>query len=340
MKKIIAVILISIGFGMSSNAQDAQFSQYYSSPLYLNPGFAGTGQAQRIMINSRIQWASLPSSFTTNAVAWDMNVPGINSGIGVMAMVDKAGSVNLTTANIGVLYASKIQFSKNWIFSPGLQFAYGSRMIDTNKLLLGDQIEWNGPTSDDIVNKLTNKSFFDFSAGGVIYNRNFWFGVSAHHLNQPNYSILGEDSKVPVKYSVHSGYRFPLDFGPLSANKISGMTTSFVYKQQGQFKMLDIGANAMYDPIMFGLWYRGIPLTKSMDNAIRRDALVLMLGMNLGQLELGYSYDITVSALGPKTGGSHEFSLKFEFSSFNPNKVKRKDKFLPCPNFTGFGNQF
>jgi len=317
-------------------AQDPQFSQYYNAPIYLNPGFTGTTEAQRIISNNRVQWTQLKSPFVTNAVSYDVYMDRLNSGFGVMAMTDRAGSANLRTTTIGALYAAKVRLSKDWMFSPGLNFSYGSRGVDFDKLVFGDQIEYNGPTVDDAVAQLNMRNYFDFSSGAVLYTNKLWIGFSAHHINQPNHSLLGEESKLPMKISTHAGMRIPVKMHPLAKAKLSAIMPSFIYSKQGEFQQLDLGVNFVYDPLLFGLWYRGMPIQKNVSEKINHDALIFILGINLNYLEVGYSYDLSISEVGFQSGGSHELSVVLEFAGLNPNKVRRKDKFLPCPNTPHF----
>jgi len=317
-------------------AQDPQFSQYYASPLYLNPGFAGSTPSPRLIFNSRLQWAKLPKAFATYAVSGDVYVDRFNSGFGLMAMTDRAGTANLRTTSAGAYYSAKIRLSENWMFSPGLVFGFGNRNIDLDKLVFGDQIIYNGPTTDEAIRTLGSRSFFDFSSGAVFYNKQFWGGFSVYHINQPNHSLLGEESKLPMRFSIHSGIKIPIKHGPLSKSKLNSISPSFVYTVQGEFRHLDIGANAIFDPIMIGLWYRGVPIVKNVNDEISHDAAIFIVGMNLKYLEVAYSYDFTISQIGPSSGGSHEISIMMLLSGINPHKVARKDKFLPCPADTGF----
>ncbi len=67
-----------------------------------------------------------------------------------------------------------------------------------------------------------------------------------------------------------------------------------------------------------------------------QDALIFILGLNLQYVEVGYSYDFTVSDIGPQSGGSHEVSVTLLLPELQSSKVKRRDKILPCPNYNGF----
>jgi len=328
---------MALGLVVPAYGQDPQFSQYYAAPLYLNPAYAGATKHYRITANTRVQWPNLPRAFTTHAIAADMNLAGLNSGIGLMAMTDRAGSGNLQSSTVAAMYAYKIQTRSGWVISPGLSFAYVFRSLDYDRLVFGDQLVGGNPgvpTNDPSLTGLGARPYFDAGAGFLAYNENIWVGVSALHLNRPNNSVDGGESVVPVHYSVHAGARIPVP-GGLKANgsRLSSVAPSFVYRRQGPFDQLDVGMHFIYDPVILGLWYRGIPIQSNGTAFGNNDAIALVLGLRLGQFDVGYSYDFTVSNLGPSTGGAHEIALKFEFDVPRSRRPRRREMFVPCPTF-------
>ena len=330
------ITLIALLLVFKVQGQDPMFSQYYASPLYLNPGLIGSVKQPRLIFNSRLQWAKLPNAFTTYAASADYLVEDWSSAFGLLAMTDKAGSANLRNTSIHGMYAAKIRIAEGWVFSPAVSFGYSSRSIDFDKLIFGDMILHNGPTTDDAIGHLGNQNYFDFSSGAVIYNKTFWAGFSGYHINEPNFSLLGEDAKLPMRLSVHGGFRIPIKHSVLSNSKLSSIAPSFVYKSQGEFQQFDIGTNIIFDPVLAGLWYRGIPTRKNYSEQASQDAVIFILGLNLKYIEVGYSYDFTISNIGPQSGGSHEISVTLLLPELNTSKVKRRDKILPCPNYNGF----
>ena len=50
-------------------------------------------------------------------------------------------------------------------------------------------------------------------------------------------------------------------------------------------------------------------------------------------LNIGYSYDYTISKLGPGSGGAHEFSLVYSWPIRNPRKPPKDKLIIPCPDF-------
>ncbi len=317
-------------------AQDPQFTQFYASPLYLNPAYAGTTVQQRFNMVTRLQWPSLPQAFTTYAFSYDFNYGVLNSGFGLMAWTDKQGTVDLRTTGTSFTYAYRVTFAESWVLSAGVQFGVGFRSIDREKFLFGDQFDFAtgvGQSNDPSLATLeSNISYFDFASGVLIYNNTgAWLGAAAYHMNEPNHSMLGDNSRLPMKWHVHGGYQIPLYRGIFKRTRIPTLTPGFLYKFQGEFSQLDLGANFWYNPIMVGLWYRGAFST--FEKAIRaQDAVALMVGLRFKRLEVGYSYDVTVSSLGATSGGAHELSLQWQFAYDSPAPRKKRQP-IACPSF-------
>ena len=82
------------------------------------------------------------------------------------------------------------------------------------------------------------------------------------------------------------------------------------------------------DPLIFGLWYRGIPFVTSQAG----DAVIGLVGIKTKQLHIGYSYDFTISNLITSTSGAHEISLVYEFNSFTMGQ-RTRIRAIPCPEF-------
>ncbi|MFN8343275.1 MAG: type IX secretion system membrane protein PorP/SprF [Cyclobacteriaceae bacterium] len=335
MRALISLCLLFAASRLS--AQDPAFSQYYAAPLYLNPAFAGSSPDHRLIANHRNQWPAAGRGFQTYAMSYDANVPSLRSGFGLMLMTDKAGSASLRSTVLHGIYSYKLKLGDSWVIATGLDFGYGSRSIEMNKLIFGDQLQFdtNGAPSDDpAASRLGMARYFDFGSGLLIYNKTFWMGASINHMNHPNRSMLGEEALIPVATSIHGGLRIPLYNGPFHREAIPVLSPSFVYKRQGRFEQLDVGAYLLYDPLVLGVWYRGIPFNKGTGSNITQDAVVVVLGFQFDRFEVSYSYDMTVSKLGPLAGGAHEIALKYK-APYSVKSRRKKEKLIPCPTFLG-----
>lgn len=339
MKKTLTLIFfITLAWTQLAFAQDPQFTQFYSAPLYLNPAFAGTTNQHRAAVNYRSHWASLPKAFVTYAFSYDYNLKGSNSNIGLLVTTDRAGTANLRSTSIGAVYSYAIPLTDGFRAVPALQVGYVNQSIDFSKLVFNDQLATgnaNVPSNDPALRSLDNVNHFDYSTGLLVYNKRLWSGIALHHLNRPNQSNLGEESQLPIRFSLHAGYKIPLDLGPTKRGIKASLNPMFQYRQQGRFNQLDVGASYFYRMLMLGIWYRGLPIQQDQPRTINHDALAMAFGISLNGFSFGYSYDLTVSKLGPaSSGGSHEVSLALQFDTQKrPGKVSRKMKYNPCPAF-------
>lgn len=324
--------------------QDAQFSQFYAAPLYLNPAFTGSSQLTRVGANYRNQWPSLESNFVTFTAWADHFIDEKNSGIGFSVMRDQANISKLQTTSINGTYAYQLPVTQTFTVRAGVDVGYVIRDIDYASLVFGDQINPDGsinPGTGESFNTGERKNFFDLGAGVLLYSESAWIGYSAKHLTQPNQSLIGEASPLPIRHSFHLGYKFFFKSGTVGQGLFSRPQERSVapvvqYKFQGQFDQLDLGVYFTYDPILLGLWYRGVPL-KQVDGIVNNDAVVLLVGFNKSTskeiFNIGYSYDITISNLGARSGGAHEFSISYAWFTGNPRKPPKNVRLIPCPNF-------
>ena len=326
-------------------AQDPQFSQFYAAPLYLNPAFAGSSQQGRVGLNYRNQWPGIDANFTTVSAFADFYLEDYNSGVGAILTRDYANVLGLQSIGFGLQYAYQLQLSKKWSFRPGVQISANTRSINYNKLIFGDQINADGsidPATQEALRGGQTKFFPDLGFGGLLFSENAWIGITAAHLLTPNQSLTGGTDKLPMKFSAHAGYKFFFKSGTQGMGfetrpKERSVAPALQYRHQGQFDQMDLGMYLTFEPVTFGAWYRGVPF-KSVAGYINNESLVLSLGLMKKSsnklkdtLFIGYSYDYTISKLGPGSGGAHEFSLIYSWPIRNPRKPAKDKLIIPCP---------
>src|SRR6185295_16765243 len=100
MKKVILFIVLLIVM-RSMNAQDPSFSQFFSSPLNVNPALtARINSDWRVISNFRDQWLGPASPYATGTISYDTKIlqnkiPNVHEeknliGVGGMLMYDYA----------------------------------------------------------------------------------------------------------------------------------------------------------------------------------------------------------------------------------------------------------
>ncbi|MFZ0283352.1 MAG: PorP/SprF family type IX secretion system membrane protein, partial [Bacteroidales bacterium] len=183
-------------------SQDPTFTQFYANALYLAPSFAGATEEYRVSINYRNQWPAVPGVFHTYSIAVDKALVNFNSGIGVLATYDVAGSGDLSTTNIGLVYSYDFNINEDWHIRPGVNFKFTYLGLNIYKLVFASQMTGTGTVPTVYPPPFDNVADVDFAASTLVYNDRFWGGFTLDHLLTPKQSFYGNESTLPIKLNV------------------------------------------------------------------------------------------------------------------------------------------
>ena len=339
MKKILvsglAFCLVILGLNNPLQAQDPQYSQFYSNLPLLNPAFTGSGIGHRVSMNYRAQWVQIPGYYKQFAFSYDVPVffLGSTNGLGVSFSSDVAGEGNLQKLNILVNYAYEVEINEDNILRFGLRGGLQQASIDFFKLRFPDQIDAREgfilqTQEPGLAAGLSDQIRPDVGAGIAYFNKAAYVGVTVDHITSPTERFYdtplaaGIDASLPMKITATGGVKIPIGSARRTRSSADmSITPAVLYMQQGEFSQVDVGLYVNVEPLVFGAWYRN------------QDALIGLIGIQTGNFRFGYSYDFTVSNLGQNvSGGSHEVSVVFEIEKRRARRgPKARD--LPCPKF-------
>lgn len=311
-------------------AQDPTFTQFYASPLYLNPGFTGSCEQYRATMLYRRHWVGLAENYETNLFSFDHYLIGSELGAGLQLMNDRIRGTGLSSNAAHGFISYGVRLAEKWNARAGLSMGYVFRSVNFSRFLFRDQIDNNftGPSAD--LSGGQQKGFADISAGIVAYSKQWWVGGAVAHLNRPNQSLGPEPERLPMRYNLQAGARFQV--GP--GKTVKSIAPAILYQLQGGFSQLDLGTNIFFNPLFAGVWYRGMPIRSGADELPDQDALNFVVGIRQGALTIGYSYDLTISGLGSASGGSHEIAISYMPAASVKFRRRAKDKrFIDCPAF-------
>jgi type IX secretion system PorP/SprF family membrane protein len=329
--KILLFALLASAFG--AKAQDMHFTQFYSSPLYLNPAYSGADVCSRVSGTFRNQWPGISKTYKTYLFGFDHYIQKYNIGVGLLFGSDVAGTGDLKTTIICPMIAYEAKMTKKLMMRAGVSPGLGLRSINMDKLLFGDQIARGGNVAT-LESPVQTRAYFNIDAGLLAYTKKYWIGVAFFHLNRPNESLRGDayQSPLPIKYSVHGGYKYNINPDEKEETKQQSISFAFNYRGQREFDQLEMGAYFTKYVFNVGLWYRGIPLFKAYKPGYTNDdAFAIIIGVNTGRMNIGYSYDITISKLALATRGAHEVCVSYQLCKLT--KKKKKRLLVPCPKF-------
>ncbi len=307
------IVLLNNGY-----SQDPEFTQFYANPLYLNPAFAGTHNCPRVTMNYRNQWPSISGSYVTQSFGYDQNVRSLKGGLGLLVTNDVAAKT-LSTLNVSGMYSYQIKVSRAFSVRVGFQATFFQKKLDWSKLTFGDMIDprrgFVYQTND--VPRGGSKTGIDFSGGILGFSKSFYFGFAAHHVTEPDESLVQGNSPLPMKLTGHAGAIIPLSESKYASNDAT-VSPNIMYRQQGTFQQLNLGLYINKGAFWGGVWYRN------------GDSFIALVGLQTEMLKIGYSYDVTTSKLTLASGGSHEISIGMNFTCKPPRKKYRT---ISCPSF-------
>lgn len=299
---------------LKTQGQDAQFSQFYANPMYLNPAFTGLTYEHRVVANYRNQWAGISKAFATYAASYDYNAVEKNMGLGLQVMSDAAGTGGLRNSGVTASLSWRGNITRFMEIRGGVAAGYNFLRLGFDRLVFNDQLYSGSAVSAENSNYAA-RNYFDLHAGVLITTPEMWAGISAKHLSRPDIDLSNSDgARLPLSLSLHGGYKFVFEKVGREFKKY--LSPVLHYKHQKKFDQADVGVYYYTFPMQFGLWYRGIPLKHYASGYANHDALVVLAGFEMQKynLRVGYSYDFPLSRLIGSTSGSHEVSLIYEIA--------------------------
>lgn len=338
MRKILLSVLLLSGLANAGKSQDFHYSQFYAAPLYLNPALTGSTELSRVGVNYRKQWPGLDHDFNAYSAYFDHYSYDLRSGIGLSVNSFQETNFHINTSDVSFYYAYNLRIAESWNFRMGTQVSIVRRSAALDNLMFGDQIDlFNrtvSPNTMDHIPDFDPYSYLDLSFGGLLTSENFWLGSSFHHVNEPQLSFYPDDELgyLPIKWSIHGGWNFPLGANQYFGSKYDNMASVMAnYKKQGAFQQFDLGAQLLYRSVISGISYRGIPGLRDMPNL---DSIIFMLGLKLESgMVIGYSYDFLVSNIGSQTKGAHEISVRYQFMIGDPRHRNQRSRILKCLDY-------
>ena len=336
MRKLVCAIALVLGT-LTLQAQDPNFSQFFASPLTLNPAMTGKIDGMyRVAGNYRNQWPTINNAFTTYTASFDAGImrnriSEIDQfGVGVMAFKDQSGNgvIKYDYISVSTAYHKGLDEDGFNQLGAGFQVTYGNKKLDVTSLKFEDMLRsdgFTGITNETFTSNQLSISYVDVNAG-LLYNgttngyNNYYFGVSAYHLNRPKESFQEGEFLLSPRVTFQAGGRIPV--GHMNNIHLSANHS----RQAGAVNTVFGGAymlNLNNDPeritnLYLGSWFR------------LGDAAIPYIGLEVGSLRFGGSYDVNTSSLKPGSNmrGGAEFSLIYVKKPNDPFAKK-----LNCPKF-------
>ncbi len=344
--------LLAIGFGLlfscTTSAQDIHFSQFYMSPLTLDPATAGAFKDISASTLYREQWQAVSAAFQTFAIAGDMRLMKAKwkngyLGVGLNVFSDKAGDGSLSTTQVNLNFAAHVKLDANQILSGGIQAGFGQYSINAGALTWDNNYDQaTGTVTPGLGTAregyLTNTSILypDIGAGILYqYNKGEMYvsgndviqtslGFAVAHINQPDQSFysINETNRdmLFMKYVAHGNFLFGIKNTPVS------IVPGFIYYRQGPAQEITAGGLLKYtlkEDSKYTGYVKGAAVSAG---AYYRwnDAVIISTLLEISNYAIGFSYDVNVSQLRTASIGRGGFELALRY--VNPSNFLYQNK--------------
>lgn len=340
-------------FALSLTAQDIHFSQFYLSPMNLNPAMTGVmNSGSRVTINYRNQWSSVlgNNAFNTYNAAYESKTAvGRNDyfGIGGTLWGDRAGEADFTIVQgkLALSYAKRMGGGRKTpsYLVVGVEAGITQESLDFTQLRWGTQHNGEGGFDENLASGENfvqdNVIYPDFNAGLLWFSvlsdkANIFAGAAYSHLNQAQVSFLDdsgsgsiEGREVLPKITLHAGGEalFSSKFGISPGVVVFRQGPHFQMNLGNSFKYILSKGRNNYQAFSVGFWTR---LANRLDQGTHMDAAIASLRFDYNDITIGFSYDLNTSELKTATNGNGGFELALQYTVAGDDKRRAY-----CPRF-------
>ena len=280
--------LMIAGVGMATiSAQERYFderyiySQHFINPVLVNPGATGINDYQELILNYRNTWASFDGAPKT--ITLNFNGPvGNRLGFGAQLFRDTYGALETSKGMIALSYTIE---------------------SETNKVGFGLSTELVNPNDDVFLRNIDGNKFFDASFGIYgIYDNQFKYGVSFPSLISSKINIEdGDPGDRDLGYIAHFAY------ATKTKESNIGVEPSIFIKSLNNIPThVDLNVKLSF---LDGKFVGAAGYTLGADKKIG-----FLMGTNVENLSINYSYNISTRSFQDYNNGAHEFSVAFAFN--------------------------
>lgn len=334
MKRLVTIALLT-GLLQTGLAQDIHFSQFWASPMNINPSFTGQFDGDyRFIGNYRTQWKSVTVPYTTFGLSADAHnlLEMEDVGAGINFFYDQAGDSRFKTVHLNLAGSYTFHLDEDSLHhvAVGIQTGITNRNIDYSDLRFDNQ--YNGLFYDanlphNEVFSRESRTYLNLNLGGTYFytwdkRKMVSAGLGLYNLTKPQQSFFNNtDILLDMRMNFHLKGQYMI------TDEID-LLPGVLWSRQGKMQELLVGSSmryilqdqpGAYRAVYAGLWMRN------------KDAGYLHLGMDYDDWNVGVSYDLNFSGLVPASNarGGLELSVIYIIRTWHPERVKHR----VCPNF-------
>ncbi len=290
------------------------FSQFLSAQSTFNPAYNGSQMGVNLEGIVRGQWLGIDGAPLSQTLSVHTPVPLFKSGIGLQVHNDLTGA--LRNSGLTVSYAYQLLQTKQSLLAIGISGGVFQQYLDGTQLVTPQGLYEDEVNHEDdlLSNNSTTTIAPNLNIGAYFQNEQLEIGLVAQNIIEPSFKN-GLDEQIitqqKMTFNVYGSYT--IDIGMRYLLRPFGSLITDMNNYQ-----TNIGVIGTYDNFLsVGISFRGY-------NKNSVDALIGMLAYQISpKWQIGYAYDLTLSALRTATSQTHELTINYRlidsFSSKSGN---------------------
>jgi|WetSurMetagenome_2_1015567.scaffolds.fasta_scaffold59223_2 type IX secretion system PorP/SprF family membrane protein len=303
MKKVFSFLFFIIIVNLAAvGQQDPQFTNNMFYKLGVNPGFAGSQNTISGLLLNRYQWVGFKGAPKTLVFSAEgsTNIFRHPGGLGLNVVSDDLGFEKNIWVDLIYSYKKQLRIG---VLGIGMSAGFFNKSIEGDWYVPEDPNDlgiYTDPGSDpEVPSESASQMAFDLGFGLYLNTNKYFIGASVTHLNQATIRFDEEATTFLARhYYLSGGYNIKLP------NPLFELRPFVLIKTDLAGWQTDVNAILVYNEKFWGgLNYR------------YQDAISLLMGAELvNGMVVGYSFDLTTSALGRYGYGSHEFFVSYSIT--------------------------
>ncbi len=305
--RTISLILLFIGT-LKVNAQELQFSQFFSSSLYLNPAFSAIYVDPSLFVNYRRPLDNGIIYNETSQISMSMpvlinkaeNLP--RGGVGIMAYNNQSGYEGIfKISGVFLNYAHNFSIGRlnTEVIALGVQFGYENYRVNFSDLRWGSSYnpyygyddamvtpvsEFDDETNHPIVNAGI-MYYYNRQRNFTLYNYSAFSGFAITNLNRPDKTFVKDGkANAPMLFKYHGGFEFKVKKFNILPNILAQYQSNNYTADGGIYAWYTFQENSFGTgqdfKLVAGAWYR------------LRDSFIFLAGFNYNTISVKASYDL------------------------------------------------
>jgi len=270
--------------------------QSYSSSLQLNPALAGAYEHPELSVLYRNKWPSI-GRYIYTMFTYNQYMNKLKTGLGAYYLDETEQEGLYKTHSIHLDFSPSFSLDSNWVLKPAFEISYYEKTIDWDKYYF--QIP-------PVFVPINEKTFLDYSAGLLLYQKYFDLGFVLHHITEPAQGFYAyNEPPLAQRVVAHVSANIPLD-----EKEKYFLSPNIQFVMQSDYQQLKLNVATKLNVLLLGVGFQN------------KDTYNFTAGYESNRFRISYSYDYTVSKLRNASASSHEFFVSFFILSEKMKSVK------------------